>query len=210
MIYLLRHGQTEHNVAQRIQGRCDSPLTELGKAQARAMGAKLRGLIGDDAEFAIVASPLPRALASAELVREAAGINPPIVTDERLQEVGCGSWEKHHFETLARRDPLIGEAPCFLAAWAHYCSDGEGLDAALLRLSGWLGWAEGRKLVVVGHGVAGSLLRGFYASLGRDELTRLRSAPQDRFHRLHEGTVEEILCSVSTAGGQGDEEREGS
>ena len=34
-LYLMRHGQTEFNVQQLVQGRCDSPLTDLGIAQAR-------------------------------------------------------------------------------------------------------------------------------------------------------------------------------
>ena len=28
-LYLLRHGQTEFNVKKLVQGRCDSPLTDL-------------------------------------------------------------------------------------------------------------------------------------------------------------------------------------
>jgi probable phosphoglycerate mutase len=195
MIYLLRHCQTEHNLERRIQGRCDSPLTQLGKRQARAMGDKLRGLLAGDDAFEVISSPLARAASSAEIVREAAGIEQPIVIDQRLQEVGCGSWEKHHFDTIAARDPLVGDAPCFLAAWAAHCSDGETLDEALARLSGWLGWAEGRKLVVIGHGVAGSLLRGLYAGVDRQAMLQSRSAAQDRFHRLHDGMIEEIVCA---------------
>lgn len=33
-LYLMRHGQTLFNVRRKIQGWCDSPLTELGKQQA--------------------------------------------------------------------------------------------------------------------------------------------------------------------------------
>ena len=33
-LYLVRHGQTIFNMRRKIQGWCDSPLTELGKAQA--------------------------------------------------------------------------------------------------------------------------------------------------------------------------------
>ncbi|MFK8243342.1 MULTISPECIES: histidine phosphatase family protein [unclassified Facklamia] len=35
-LFLMRHGQTLFNVQKRIQGACDSPLTELGKEQAQA------------------------------------------------------------------------------------------------------------------------------------------------------------------------------
>ncbi len=34
-LYLMRHGQTLFNVQHKIQGWCDSPLTELGKVQAK-------------------------------------------------------------------------------------------------------------------------------------------------------------------------------
>jgi probable phosphoglycerate mutase len=194
VIYLLRHGQTEHNVERRIQGRCDSPLTELGRQQARAMGAKLRSLLGGAEGFEILSSPLGRAVASAELVRAELGWERPLVTDARLEEVGCGSWERHRYASLKERDPRLGEAPCFLAAWAHYCSDGERLDDALARLSGWLDWARGRRLVVVSHGVAGGLLRALYGGLGREEMFAMHSVAQDRFIRLHEGRIEEIAC----------------
>ena len=35
-LYMMRHGQTLFNVRKRIQGSCDSPLTELGIKQAEA------------------------------------------------------------------------------------------------------------------------------------------------------------------------------
>lgn len=35
-LYLMRHGQTLFNQQGKMQGWCDSPLTELGKQQAKA------------------------------------------------------------------------------------------------------------------------------------------------------------------------------
>lgn len=37
-LYLMRHGETMFNVQHKIQGWCDSPLTELGKQQAKKAG----------------------------------------------------------------------------------------------------------------------------------------------------------------------------
>lgn len=67
-LYLMRHGQTELNAAKRVQGRCDSPLTELGVAQARAAGA---WLAGQNVHFdAVYASPLGRTRQTVDVVRE--------------------------------------------------------------------------------------------------------------------------------------------
>ena len=41
-LYLMRHGQTLFNVYRRIQGWCDSPLTELGIHQAKLAREKLK------------------------------------------------------------------------------------------------------------------------------------------------------------------------
>lgn len=38
VVYLMRHGQTLFNIRRKIQGWCDSPLTELGIAQAKIAG----------------------------------------------------------------------------------------------------------------------------------------------------------------------------
>lgn len=65
-LYLVRHGQTVFNTRLLIQGRCDSPLTELGRDQARAAAQWLgdRG-VRFDAAFS---SPAERACATAELL----------------------------------------------------------------------------------------------------------------------------------------------
>ncbi|MFW9833803.1 MAG: histidine phosphatase family protein [Candidatus Thorarchaeota archaeon] len=36
--YLVRHGQSEANVTKKISGHSETPLTELGQAQAEAIG----------------------------------------------------------------------------------------------------------------------------------------------------------------------------
>ena len=38
ILYLMRHGETEFNVRKKIQGWCDSPLTEIGIQQAKIAG----------------------------------------------------------------------------------------------------------------------------------------------------------------------------
>lgn len=35
MIYVTRHGQTDWNLEKKVMGRCDIPLNESGKEQAK-------------------------------------------------------------------------------------------------------------------------------------------------------------------------------
>jgi broad specificity phosphatase PhoE len=47
IFYLMRHGQTLFNLRRKIQGACDSPLTELGIRQAQAAGEYFKNITLD-------------------------------------------------------------------------------------------------------------------------------------------------------------------
>lgn len=192
MIYLVCHGQTEFNLEQRIEGSLDSPLTSQGRADTVRLGRHLATLIDGDGDFELIASPQPRAQQSALILREAARLDRPVISDARLAEVGCGSWEKHHFASIRARDPVVEDEPNFLAAWAHHCVDGEGFDDAVERLWGWVRWAGSRKLVVVGHAVSGSILRALYIGEGREAMLTQQLLDPGKIHRLERGWSEAI------------------
>lgn len=192
MIYLLRHGQTQFDSEGRIEGRCNSELTALGRKQALAMGYTLRELLANGPSCEILSSSSQSAIDCARIVREAAQIERPVIADARLQEVNFGSWEKHHFTTICERDPLVAEAPSLLSAWAHYCRDGESLDDAIERLWGWLCWAGSQDLVVIGHDIAGSILRTLYSGGAKKEVLACRPVGPDVIHQLSGGWMQEI------------------
>jgi phosphoserine phosphatase len=131
-IVLLRHGQTQFIVENRFQGQMEAPLTLLGERQATLAGERLARPhappqlpIPDAAPFAIVHSPLSRALRSAELAAgamSAAGrATPPLRPDPGFLEIGQGEWEglkdaeiqSHFGDSLAawRRWPERFHAP---------------------------------------------------------------------------------------------------
>src|SRR5690606_2523579 len=121
---LLRHGQTEFNAERRIQGQCDSALTPLGREQARGLGLLLRGALAGEGAFEMVCSPLGRTVATAEIVREHAGIAAPLVTDPMLMEIGCGSWEGR-LNSFCRAEAGAGPDTSFIDVWRRHCPDGE-------------------------------------------------------------------------------------
>ena len=85
MIYIIRHGKTELNKANVLQGRSDYPLNDEGLLQAEEAAEKLRGI-----HFShVFSSPLVRAVQTAGAI--APYIDP--VIDERLIEMDYGPYE---------------------------------------------------------------------------------------------------------------------
>jgi glucosyl-3-phosphoglycerate phosphatase len=98
-IILLRHGQTDYNVAGRMQGHLDSVLTAVGHDQAAVAAPVLAGLAPDR----MVSSDLRRAVDTAEAVGAACGL--PVKFDARLRETHLGLWQGRTVAEIDRDYP---------------------------------------------------------------------------------------------------------
>jgi broad specificity phosphatase PhoE len=85
MIYIIRHGQTELNITNVLQGRSNHPLNETGIRQAEEAAERLKGVSFD----VVYSSPLIRAVRTAEII--APDLKP--IIDERLIEMEYGPYE---------------------------------------------------------------------------------------------------------------------
>jgi len=96
-IYLMRHGETEWNRAERMQGQLDCPLNDSGRRQAAEAGRRFarKGITFDR----VVSSTLCRAVETASIV---SGVAKDAVTaDTDLLEMGFGPYEGVHFSDLS-------------------------------------------------------------------------------------------------------------
>lgn len=94
----MRHGQTDWNKANRLQGQLDVPLDEQGLEQATQVAERLKAISLD----VICSSPLLRALTTAEAI---AAFHPIVVlTDKRLMERHYGQLQGEHGEQW-KQDP---------------------------------------------------------------------------------------------------------
>lgn len=100
-LVVVRHGETHWNVAARIQGHGDSPLTPAGEAQAAAIGGRLAGERFDR----LVSSDLGRALQTARAI--AARTGHAVVTDARFRERNYGVAEGLTYGEIGERYPEI-------------------------------------------------------------------------------------------------------
>lgn len=189
-IFLVRHGETEWNLQRRYQGRSDSPLTETGVAQARAIG-RLLGALPEAQSVRIIASPLGRARGTAEIIRQHFAIAPELNFDDRLRELSLGSWDGLTYSEIAARCPGLFDGHGRYE-WYFRSPDGEPYDAFAARLGEWLSEQDSEcALVAVTHGLVTRLLRGLCAGLPRETALML-PVPQDKVFRLSNGAIEEI------------------
>lgn len=100
-LYLVRHGQTVYNVEGRLQGWCDSPLTDAGVEGVRATAERLAGR----SFVAAYVSPSPRTRTTAELLL-AHHRRVPVREVPDLREFGFGREEgRREVDLLPEVDP---------------------------------------------------------------------------------------------------------
>jgi broad specificity phosphatase PhoE len=87
-LYLVRHGESEANLAGLLQGQTHGALTAAGRDAAGRLGRALASLSVSDRPTAILTSDLRRAVETAEIIAEALGVTPHLFPDAREWNVG--------------------------------------------------------------------------------------------------------------------------
>lgn len=100
-IYFARHGQTDWNLENKIQGSCDIELNSTGIQQAKELNLKL--LEKDYSFESIYSSSQKRAIQTAEIISNRTGINLTIVAG--LEEINLGEWEGLNWQQVQKKFP---------------------------------------------------------------------------------------------------------
>ncbi len=165
-VFYVRHGETDWNVAGRLQGHRDIPLNDKGRDQAAHCGAVLRDLFAregrDPASLDYMSSPLGRATETMELLRPALGLPPDgYERNPQLIEIAFGEWEGSTIALLHRDDPVrISQREH--DKWHFLPPGGESYEMCAARMRVWYDGLN-RDVVVTSHG---GTCRGLMACLG--------------------------------------------
>lgn len=111
-LILLRHGQTEYNAGERMQGQLDTDLSELGRVQAKSAAR----VLADRGPALLVSSDLRRARDTATELGELTDLT--VATDARLRETHLGDWQGLTHTEVDQRDPGARGAWRADARWA--------------------------------------------------------------------------------------------
>ena len=155
MLYIIRHGKTDWNVRHKLQGRTDVPLNAEGRQMAETARAEYQNIHFD----ICFCSPLVRARETAEILLK--GRNIPILTDDRLAEMGFGSFEGIE-NSFRIPDCPINELFYSPEKYTAPPGGAESLDDLFARTGAFLKervdplLKEGKDVLIVGHGAMNS------------------------------------------------------
>ena len=153
-LWLVRHGETEANVAGLYSGHTPTPLTTKGQRQAQRLGEMLQQVPFDHA----MCSELERTQHTARLLLGERDI--PLTANPLLNEMFFGDWEMRHHRDLQVEDKENYAAWC--ADWQHVApTNGEGFPDFSRRVSDFaseLAHYPYQNLLIVSHQGVLSLL----------------------------------------------------
>ena len=157
----VRHGQSVANSEGWLSGHVDTPLTERGWDQARALGEQLAG-----EDFARgYCSDLVRARQTAE------GIGVPVEHTPKLRERFLGAWSRRDRATLRASGEMRQ-----LLSWDGRPGGGESLSDLAARAMPWLASLEpvGGATLIVSPGGLIRVVLGLLDGLPREQIGRGR------------------------------------
>lgn len=155
MLYIMRHGVTDWNIAHKLQGRTNVPLNAAGREMAKKAAAEYREVNFD----VCFCSPLCRAKETADILL--GDRNVPIIVDERLTEMSFGIYEgvENVYEIPDCPMNVFFKHP---EEYTNPVEGGESLDSLFKRTGEFLKeaveplLAQGKDVIIVGHGAMNS------------------------------------------------------
>lgn len=188
-LWVVRHGQSAGNVALDaaelaglpsidIQTRdADTPLSALGEQQSEALGQWFRRLPADRAPTAVLTSPYLRALQTATIVAEHAGIDLASIRflkDERLREKEFGVLDRLTKHGIHAKHPELAEQRALVGKFYFRPPGGESWADVILRLRSVVDTLSrdfrGERVVIIAHQVIVNCFRYLLEQLDEKQI----------------------------------------
>jgi phosphoserine phosphatase len=174
-IILVRHGQTRWNLVEHFRGQADVPLNETGLAQAEAVS---RRVARHWSPVAVYASPLSRAVRTAEVIAQPLGLTVQVTSG--LLDMDFGQWQGLTVDAVKARWPELSSA---WYAVPHTVSVPSGETLADVRARGMATVQElcarhsDQTIVLVGHNAINRVILLGVLGLGNECFWRIGQDP---------------------------------
>lgn len=196
-LLVIRHGETQWNVAGRLQGSRDTPLTVNGMRQAQAVAVRLSETVTSLTDAALWVSPLGRARQTASILADLWSRPFEHFVEEPLLAERCyGVWEGRLHGEIERDLPDQYTAHA-TEPWEYSMPGGESRTALTGRLRAWLRTLDPKRPhIAVTHSGCLRALRGIYTEALPVDILAYRE-PQTSAFFLNGGS--ECMLSVPAA-----------
>lgn len=158
---VLRHGETDWNRNQRMQGWAPVPLNDKGREQAKYAGEWLRSSYEVDR---IISSDLERTKETATVVRDMLDTSPSIELEPYWRERDLGVYQGLKYEDVSNRFPKFSLGDSGYEAYDERPDGGESFldvyDRVSNRFDTLRTELEDETILVVSHGGPINLLLG--------------------------------------------------
>lgn len=183
IIYLMRHGETEWNKEEKLQGQSDIPLNPYGIKLAEITSEALSSVSFDRA----FSSPLSRAEKTAEIMCRGRAL--PVKTDDRLKEFNFGTAEGMLLSDVTRAvsSPIYD---CFYhpSAYRKAVEGGETIDEIESRTMDFMD-----RIIKPLEKDCGNILVVCHGGVIRAIINSIRQTPREMFW----DSVSERNCAVN-------------
>ena len=192
-LILIRHGETVWNIESRFQGHFDSPLTQRGREQIKALGKRMKGFTFNE----LFASDLGRTVETAAIIT--GFTEHEVQTDPRLRERHYGVLEgltlpEINVQYADILDRLKTNDPNFIipdgeSHYQHYMRNIDFVEEKIAEKSG-------ESIVLVVHGGVLDNLFRYVAGLGLDHprcITTLNASLCILRHGFFYGTTRWVI-----------------
>ncbi len=172
-IYFIRHGETDWNVENKIQGSNDIELNENGVSQAIALGEKIKAL--GYPIHKIYTSPQKRAKKTAKLLSKAIDVEYEIT--HGLEEMNLGRWEGFTWKEVKEEDSEIYNA-WYPERNTKKTPDGESYEDVLSRSLAAVQSIlknESKDIAIVSHGAVIKCLLCHVNNVPFDQMDQFRT-----------------------------------
>ncbi|HWI84620.1 histidine phosphatase family protein [Ramlibacter sp.] len=188
-LWIVRHGQSAGNVARDAaeaaglpvidiaERDIDTPLSELGRRQAAALGHWFGELPEDRRPDVLLCSPYVRARETARLLRDAAGFSEHelrLRVDERLREKEFGVLDRLTRFGIREKYPELSDQRAHVGKFYFRPPGGESWCDVILRLRSLLEMVTrehgGERVLVVGHQVIVNCMRYLVECLDEEQI----------------------------------------
>jgi alpha-ribazole phosphatase len=168
-IYLVRHGQTDHNKGLKLQGVTDIELNETGLIQAVSVAKRI-------AEYSIqkiYSSDYKRAIQTAKKIEKYTGAE--VIVNSSLREIDMGEWEGADWDRIKRLHPE------YYSEWSKHIIDmpypgGESGGDVLKRIDTFITElvnSHYKNVAIVTHGGVIKVLLSSLLGMGQEKRFRL-------------------------------------